>query len=71
MKLKAKVEGSLHIAKNALDESEMWLLRSVHVKAYLLDYISDVRACRGEVLEGTDQTPIVGWVGDRGTISSR
>ena len=43
MKLKTKVEGSLHIVKNALDESEMWLSRSVHVKAHLLDDISDVR----------------------------
>jgi hypothetical protein len=42
------VEGVLEVAEDALHNSEMELMRIVHVKAHLLDYMGDVRPSEGE-----------------------
>jgi hypothetical protein len=43
------------------------LMRVVHVKAHLLDYVGDVRHGEGEVLEILDQATVSSRVIDRGT----
>jgi hypothetical protein len=44
----------------------MWLLRVVHVEAHLLDGVGDVGPGEDEVLKGPGNTPVAGWIGDRG-----
>jgi hypothetical protein len=50
VKCKTVREGTLEIAKNAFDKREMRLTRIMHVKAYLLDSIGDVRTSEGGIL---------------------
>jgi hypothetical protein len=55
------VEGALEVVEDALHNSDMGLLRVIHVKAHLLDHV-DVRRCEGEVLESPG-TPTKGEQG--------
>jgi hypothetical protein len=50
-KKKAMVKGALEVAEDVLRNSEMGLMRVVHVKTHLLDCIGDVRLGEGVVLE--------------------
>jgi hypothetical protein len=42
---------SLEVAKDVLHNSEMRLMRIVHVETHLLDFVGDLRPGEGEVLE--------------------
>lgn len=43
----------MNIAENALDGSEMRLVGVVHMKAHLLNSISNIGPSEGEILEST------------------
>jgi hypothetical protein len=51
--MQAQVQRALNIAKNPLQSNQMNVPRSVHVKADLLNRISNVRTSEGEVLKST------------------
>jgi hypothetical protein len=51
-------EGALKIAKDPLGSDKVSLSRIMHMKAYLLDGVSNVRPSEGEVLEGTHKAAI-------------
>jgi hypothetical protein len=55
------------VPRNPLHRGEMWLPRVVHVEAHLLDGVGDVGPGEEEVLKGLGNTPVAGWIGDRGT----
>ena len=63
MKLQAIVNGTPEIAKNTLVESIMGLPRIMHMKTYLLNYISDIQMGEGQVLESTIKVVVVAGVG--------
>jgi hypothetical protein len=42
----------------------------MYVKAHLLDCIRDIRPSKGEILQGSNKTPILGGIADRITLRS-
>lgn len=62
---KAEVGGASEVPKDPLHSGEMWLPRSVHMKAHLLDGIGDVRAGEDEVLQSPGKTLIAGRINHR------
>jgi hypothetical protein len=54
----AVIEGVVEVAKNSLLSDEVRLLQGVHVKAHLLDDVSDVGSSEGEVLESPDEASV-------------
>ena len=58
MKAQAVVNSATNIAEEALQSSQVSLARVMHVKADLLDSISDIGPGEGGVLQGTRKAPI-------------
>jgi hypothetical protein len=58
-------EGALKIAKDPLGSDKVSLSQIMHMKAYLLDSISNVRPSEGEVLEGTHKATISSGISNR------
>jgi hypothetical protein len=56
VKEQAVAHSASEVAEEALEGSEVRLLRIMHMKAQLLNCISDVRPSEGEVLESTRET---------------
>ena len=69
--MQAMAESSLKIAENPLNSRQVRFARIMHVKAYLLNSISNVWSCESKVLQGSCKTAIVGRISDRSTFSSR
>jgi len=64
-------DSSLKIPKNPFNSSQVKFSRIMHVKAHLLNNISNVWLGKSKILEGSSKTAIVCRISDRGTISSR
>jgi len=64
-------EGTLEIAKNPFGSDKMNFTWSMHMKAYLLNGVSNVRPGESEVLEGAHKAAVVGGVSNRGAGISR
>jgi hypothetical protein len=62
MSKKTDVRGTLEVTKNALENIHVGLPGVMHMKAHLLDCISDVRASENEVLQCSSQTPVMSRV---------
>ena len=60
---------ALNVAQDTLQGSKVRLTRIMHVQANLLNGISDIRPGEGEVLQSTGETPEVGGILNRWTIS--
>jgi len=58
-------EGVLKIAKDPLGSDKVSLSRIMHMKAYLLYDISNVRPSEGEVMEGTHKAAISSGISNR------
>jgi hypothetical protein len=58
-------ERALEIAKNPFGSNKMNFTRGMHMKAYLLNSISNVRPGEREVLEGAHQAAVAGGVSNR------
>ena len=58
-----------NVAQDTLQDSKVRLTRIMHVQANLLNGISDIRPGEGEVLQSTGETPEVGGILNRWTIS--
>jgi hypothetical protein len=58
VKEQAIVHSAAEVAEEALEGSEVGLPRIMHMKAQLLNCISDVRSSEGEVLQSTSKTPV-------------
>jgi hypothetical protein len=63
---KVVVKDALEVVEDALHNSEMGLVRILHVETHLLDRV-DVRFGKDEVLDSPDQALVDSWVSDRGT----
>jgi hypothetical protein len=61
------IEGALEVVEDALCGSEMLLMRVVHVKAHLLDCVTNVKPGEGELLESLGQVTVGSWIADRGS----
>jgi hypothetical protein len=68
VEMKTQVQGPLNIAQDALHGSEMWLLRVMHMKTYLLDCISNVRTGESEILQSTSYTAELCRISHRNTL---
>jgi hypothetical protein len=68
VQLETKVQCPLEVADDTLDQVKMRLSGSMHVDACLLDCMRDVGVRQSEVLKSTRKTPILGRIGDEGTI---
>lgn len=64
-------DSSLKIPENPLNSSQVRFSRIMHVKAHLLNSISNIWAVKSKILEGSSKTAIVCRISDRGTIISR
>ena len=64
-------EGTLEIAKNPFGSDKMNFTWSMHMKAYLLNGVSNVRPGESEVLEGAHKAAVVGGVSNRRAGISR
>jgi hypothetical protein len=62
VKEQAVTHSASEVAEEALESSEVRLPRIMHMKAQLLNHISDVRPSEGEVLESTRETPVRGGI---------
>ena len=62
MYLKSMVDGAAKIPKNPLDRIQTRFPWVMHIQAYLLHSIGDVRSGEGQVLESTHQTLIGRWI---------
>jgi hypothetical protein len=69
--MKTKIQSTLKVTKNPLDESKMRLVRSMHVKTYLLNIILNIRMGIREVLKSTDNTSVLSSIRDELTIYVR
>jgi hypothetical protein len=58
VKEQAVVDSAAKVAEEALEGSEVGLSWIMHVEAYLLNCIGDVRSGEGEVLKCTSKTPV-------------
>jgi hypothetical protein len=67
---KTIVEGAAEVAKNPLRNDKVWLPRSVHVKAHLLDRVANVGTDEGDVLKSPDKASIEHHVADQDASSS-
>jgi hypothetical protein len=50
VKEEAEVDGVAEVAKDPLENSEVWLPGILHMETYMLNCIGDVRPGEGEVL---------------------
>jgi hypothetical protein len=65
VKEQAVAHSASEVAEKVLEGSEVGLPRIMHMKAQLLNRISDVRSSEGEVLESTSKTPVCGGIRHR------
>jgi len=56
-------ECALHVAQDALDQREMWLVRVMHEEAHLMHGVPQVRPGECEVLQGTGEAAVLRGVG--------
>jgi hypothetical protein len=68
VKEQAVAHSASEVAEEALEGSEVGLHRIMHMKAQLLNCISDVRSSEGEVLQSTSKTPVRGGIRHRVTL---
>jgi hypothetical protein len=71
MKEQVVAHSASEVAEEALEGSEVRLPRIMHMKAQLLNRISDVRPSEGEVLESTSKTPVRGGIRHRVPLGLR
>jgi hypothetical protein len=64
------VDGAPEVAEEALESREVGLLGIVHMETDLLHDVGDVRPSEGEVLKGTDKTPVAGRVATESPVAS-
>jgi hypothetical protein len=62
MKEQVVAHSASEVAEETLEGSEVRLPRIMHMKAQLLNRISDVRPSEAEVLESTNETPVRGGI---------
>jgi hypothetical protein len=67
----AMIKSPLEIAQDPFGSNKMTLPRIVHVKANLLDGISNVEPGECQVLKSTHEAAVIGGISNRGTISGR
>jgi hypothetical protein len=60
----------MQVAQYPLDCRQVRVSRSMHVKAHLLDCIRDIRPSKGEILQGSDKTPVLGGIANRIALKS-
>jgi hypothetical protein len=61
-----EVDGATQVPQDALHRDEVRLPRVVHVKAHLLDGVSDLRPGEDEVLQGPNKAAVASRISDRG-----
>ena len=66
MEKEPEVDGATQVPQDALHRGEVRLPRVVHVKAHLLDGVSDVGPGEDEVLQGPSKAAVAGRVSDGG-----
>jgi hypothetical protein len=71
VKEQAIAHRAAEVAEETLEGSEVGLSRIMHMKAQLLNRISDVRSSEGEVLKSTSKTPVRGGIRHRVPLSLR
>jgi hypothetical protein len=64
----AIIKSTLDVADDAFDEIEMG---SAHKEAGLMNCISNLRACEGEVLESANETAVESEIIKKITVGSR
>jgi hypothetical protein len=69
--MKTKIQSTLKVAKNPLNEGKIRLARSMHVKTYLLNTILNIRMGIREVLKSTSNTSVLCSIRDELTIYVR
>jgi hypothetical protein len=70
MELKTIVERPTDVAKDPLDEDEMWLARRMHVEAGMLHRMGNIRAGERQILQGPGKAAVLRRVSKKGTIFS-
>jgi hypothetical protein len=58
VEVQAVVNSPLKVTKEALESIEVGLSWIMHMEAYLLNCIGDVRSSEGEILKCTSKTPV-------------
>jgi hypothetical protein len=71
VKEQAIAHSAAEVAEETLEDSKVGLPRIMHMKAQLLNRISDVRSSEGEVLESTSKTTVRGGIRHRVPLSLR
>ena len=66
MELKTEIERLSNVAKDPLDQVQMWLMWRMHVEAGLLDGMADVRARQGKILQSPGKTSILRRISKKG-----
>jgi hypothetical protein len=61
----------VEIAQDSVKSGGMGLPRGVHMQAHLLDGVGEVGPGEGQVLEGSDQSPVERRVDDQGVVVLR
>jgi hypothetical protein len=69
--METKLQCSLKVTEDTLDESKMRLVRSMHVKTYLLVNILNIRSCQCEILKSTNKTLVLSSIRNKLTICVR
>jgi hypothetical protein len=62
--VKSEVDGALHVPKHTLEHVGVAVARGMHMKAYLLNSVRDVRPRERQVLESAGHTSVPGDVGE-------
>ena len=65
----AEIHSAADVAKNPLDGGPVGITRGVHVEAYLLDGILQLRACKRQMLHATDDGAVVRRIRGRRAIA--
>ena len=71
MQPKTQIQCTLEIPKNSLNQVEIRFLRSMHVEAGLLHFMSNIRTCQCQILKGACKTAVLSRISDERTIVGR
>jgi hypothetical protein len=71
LEVKIKIQSTLKVAKDPLNESKIRLARSMHVKAHLLNSVLNIRASVREILKSTGNTAVLSSITNKLTFCVR
>jgi hypothetical protein len=71
LEVKTKIQSTLKVAKDPLNESKIRLARSMHVKAYLLNSVLNIRASVREILKSTGNIAVLSSIRNKFTFCVR